>query len=88
MRQQVCSGFDLIENLRDAYEAAEECFFLIEMLTEGNPRRLDPLLEAYYRAAGGEPIDAATAQAYARLRYGRSNPFPEIVPGNELTNGG
>jgi hypothetical protein len=71
--------FDLIENLRDAYQACEECFFLIERLSGGDHAKITAALEEFYDAAHGRPVAADVTQAYAKLRYGRRNPFPEII---------
>jgi hypothetical protein len=68
--------FDRIENLRDAYEACEECFFLIEVLSQGEQGRVEAALAEYYRAAGGEAVSPETAARYALLRHGRRIPFP------------
>ena len=45
--------FDLLENLRDAYEACEECFFLIELLSHGDSTATQAAIDEYYRAACG-----------------------------------
>lgn len=64
-------GFDFapIENMRDAYEACEEMFFLIDRLSGGGAmERIEPLLGEFYAAARGEPVSAAGALAYARVQ--------------------
>ena len=68
--------FDLIDNMRDAYEACAQCFYLIETLTGGDMAPVDAALADYYRAARGEPVSPEVAARYATLRYGRANPFP------------
>ena len=71
--------FDLIENLRDAYEACEECFFIIERLSGGDQAKIMQAIEEFYQAARGETIPADVARDYAKLRFGRHNPFPQII---------
>ena len=40
--------FDLIENLGDAHEACEECFYIIDWLTGGDQSKVKAALADYY----------------------------------------
>lgn len=40
---------DSIENLGDAYEMAEECWFLIQILSNGDKEKIDKALETMYQ---------------------------------------
>jgi hypothetical protein len=59
--------FDLIENLGDAYEACEECFFLIAYLTGNDQGRIEEAVTYYYQACRGEVVPDAVQAAFARL---------------------
>lgn len=46
--------FDLIENMKDAGECIHECVYLIWKLSNGDMKKVDELLEEYYKACRGE----------------------------------
>ena len=58
--------FDGIENLRDAYEACAECFFLIDYLTGNDQVRIAAALDDYYRACRSEPVSEPVQAAFQR----------------------
>ena len=41
--------FEFIENLGDAHECAEECFWLVHKLLKGDRKKLDELIKEMYK---------------------------------------
>lgn len=70
--------FDLIENMRDAYQACHEMFYMIDYLAGGNQTLIKAAAEEYYRRCRGEaPWDD-------RPELGNPSPEPENMPPVEL----
>lgn len=60
---------DLIENLGDAHEALEECFFIIETM-KARGHSVEGLLDDYYRMCRNEqPLLSTTPEVWRRCNH-------------------
>ena len=59
-------GTELLENLGDAYEALEECYEMIQWLTQGDKRKVyEAWLEGYFKKYC--PIENLPQASYERF---------------------